>query len=132
VDDDREKGLLMKGPEGKLTLALVFDVSKKDGPVGGSFNLTALPAGEVQAYLQTLPDGADVLFPRVRNSSANAQRPYFGAEGRAAFNARLKRMLARSFGNTGGGPLTHAMFRLSLVASHKQQHAPCAGGAAPL
>jgi len=121
IDAEREKGLLIRGPEGRLTLALVFDVTRKDGPVGSSFNLTSLQAGEVQAYLATLDTDATVLFPQVRNSSSQAPKPYIGAEGRSAFGARLNRMLAKSFGTNGGVPLTHALFRLSLVTAHKQQ-----------
>jgi hypothetical protein len=122
LDQQREKGLLIKGPEGRLALALVFDVTKKDGPIGRSFNLTAIPAGEVQAYLDTLPYNAEVLFPQVRNSNTQTPRPYIGEEGRAAFLARLNRMLAKCFGEVGGVTLTQALFRLSLVAAHKQQN----------
>jgi hypothetical protein len=118
-DPDREKWLLLVG-EQQVCLVLLFDVTSK-GPVFYQYRLSEVPTNEVKEYLWHLPQGASYLFSQVKGSSSGQEKPYAGAVGRDAFNARLNRILAKVFGKVGGTTITQTLLRLSLVRAYKEQ-----------
>jgi len=122
-DPDREAGLLVLGdpeaPSEHMSLYLLFDVTKR-GPEFMRYNFSTGLTTEVAAYLAKLPHGLPWLFPQVKATVRASSKPYVGATGRDAFNARVNRILAKVF-DVGDTAVTQTTFRLSLVHAYKKR-----------